>query len=83
MNQLAAACDYLNQLAADGKQILFVGSKRQAQECVREIAEKYSVNTCSRLPLSETAAERMDKGTVEEAEVPELNDTIEKILGMR
>ncbi len=50
---------------------------------VREIAEKYGVGTCSRLPLSENAAERMDKGTVEEAEVPELNDTIEKILGMR
>ncbi|MBO4512101.1 MAG: 30S ribosomal protein S2 [Victivallales bacterium] len=43
MNQLAAACDYLNQLAADGKQILFVGSKRQAQECVREIAEKLNM----------------------------------------
>ena len=40
MRQLAAACEYLNQLAADGKQILFVGAKRQAQECVREIAEK-------------------------------------------
>ena len=50
---------------------------------VREIAEKYGVNTCSRLPLSETAAEHMDKGTVGEAEVPELNETIEKILGMR
>jgi len=40
MRQLAAACEYLNALAADGKQILFVGAKRQAQECVREIAEK-------------------------------------------
>ena len=40
MQQLAAACEYLNQLAADGKQILFVGAKRQAQECVRDIAEK-------------------------------------------
>ena len=40
MRQLAAACEYLNGLAADGKQILFVSAKRQAQECVRDIAEK-------------------------------------------
>lgn len=40
MQQLGSACDFLNKLAADGKQILFVGAKRQAQECVREIAEK-------------------------------------------
>ena len=43
MRQLAAACEYLNGLAAEGKQILFVGSKRQAQECVREIAEKLNM----------------------------------------
>ena len=43
MNQLASACEYLNGLAADGKQILFVGTKRQAQECVREIAEKLNM----------------------------------------
>lgn len=40
MKQLSDACEYLNELAADGKQILFVGTKRQAQECVRELAEK-------------------------------------------
>ncbi|MBR0459043.1 MAG: 30S ribosomal protein S2 [Victivallales bacterium] len=39
MKQLAAACEYLNQLVADGKQVLFVGAKRQAQECVKGIAE--------------------------------------------
>ncbi len=43
MRQLAAACDYLNQLAADGKQILFVGAKRQAQECVRGIAQELNM----------------------------------------
>jgi len=40
MRQLAAACEFLNEIAASGKQILFVGAKRQAQECVREVAEK-------------------------------------------
>ena len=39
MKQLAAACDYLSNLASEGKQILFVGAKRQAQECVKGIAE--------------------------------------------
>ena len=50
---------------------------------VQEIAAKYGIDTFSRLPLSETAAERMDKGTVEEIEVPELWDTVDKIFGMR
>ena len=49
---------------------------------VGEIAARYGIGSFSRLPLSETAAERMDKGTVEEIEVPELNNTINKILGM-
>jgi len=43
MKQLADACEYLNNLAADGKQILFVGTKRQAQECVRGIAESLNM----------------------------------------
>ena len=43
MRQLAAACEFLNNIAAEGKQILFVGAKRQAQECVRETAEKLNM----------------------------------------
>ena len=39
MKQLAAACDFLTQTAANGGQILFVGAKRQAQEIVRAAAE--------------------------------------------
>lgn len=39
MRKLADACEYLNGLAADGGQILFVGSKRQARESVKDIAE--------------------------------------------
>ena len=50
---------------------------------VEEIAAKYGIGTFSRLPLSESAAAHMDKGTVEEADVPEIHETIEKILGMR
>lgn len=40
MHQLAAACDFLTATAAEGKQILFVGAKRQAQECVQGTAER-------------------------------------------
>ncbi|MDD4098306.1 MAG: 30S ribosomal protein S2 [Lentisphaeria bacterium] len=43
MKQLAAACDYLSEIAANGGQILFVGAKRQAQECVRGIAENLNM----------------------------------------
>ena len=43
MRQLAAACEFLNTVASEGKQILFVGTKRQAQECVKELAEKLNM----------------------------------------
>jgi small subunit ribosomal protein S2 len=43
MKQLAAACDFLHDIAAQGGQILFVGAKRQAQECVREVAENLNM----------------------------------------
>ena len=43
MRQLAEACDFLRDTAAKGGQILFVGAKRQAQECVREIAERLNM----------------------------------------
>jgi len=37
--QLEEASNFLSQLAAKGKQILFVGCKRQAQDAVRQAAE--------------------------------------------
>lgn len=40
MKLLAEACDFLRDTAARGGKILFVGSKRQAQEVVREAAER-------------------------------------------
>jgi small subunit ribosomal protein S2 len=40
MRQLAEACAFLRDTASSGGKILFVGSKRQAQEVVREMAEK-------------------------------------------
>lgn len=43
MKQLAEACNFLRDTAANGGQILFVGTKRQAQECVREIAERLNM----------------------------------------
>ena len=43
MKQLAEACNFLRDTVANGGQILFVGAKRQAQECVREIAERLNM----------------------------------------
>ncbi len=44
MQQLAQACDFLTDVASKGGQILFVGTKRQAQEIIR--------STSSRLGMS-------------------------------
>lgn len=39
MRQLADACNYLQHVVSDGGDILFVGTKRQAQNVVKEAAE--------------------------------------------
>jgi len=43
MQLLSAACDFLRETASQGKQILFVGAKRQAQECVRGTADRLNM----------------------------------------
>jgi small subunit ribosomal protein S2 len=37
--QLEAACDFVSQITAKGGQVLFVGTKKQAQEAVKEAAK--------------------------------------------
>ena len=39
MHQLAGACNFLQHTVADGGEILFVGTKRQAQNVIKEAAE--------------------------------------------
>jgi small subunit ribosomal protein S2 len=39
IDQLSSACDFLRNVAASGGKILFVGTKKQAQEAVKEAAE--------------------------------------------
>jgi small subunit ribosomal protein S2 len=39
IQQLRAACDYVRDLAADGKKIIFVGTKKQARDGIKEAAE--------------------------------------------
>ncbi|MFM7100383.1 MAG: 30S ribosomal protein S2 [Verrucomicrobiota bacterium] len=39
VGQLQAACEFLGQVAGKGGQILFVGTKKQAQEAVKEAAK--------------------------------------------
>ncbi len=40
MHQLAGACNFLQRVVADGKDVLFVGTKRQAQQIIKEAADK-------------------------------------------
>ncbi len=40
MHQIADACNFLQHIVADGGVVLFVGTKRQAQQIIREAAEK-------------------------------------------
>ena len=40
MHQIAAACNFLQKVVADGGDILFVGTKRQIRDVIRELAEK-------------------------------------------
>jgi len=46
--QLRAACEFLASIARKGNQILFVGTKKQAQETVKEAAK-----TCGQLHVTE------------------------------
>ncbi len=40
MHQISDACNFLQRVVADGGDILFVGTKRQAQQIIQEIAQK-------------------------------------------
>ncbi len=44
MHQLAQACDFLTEVASKGGQILFVGTKRQAQEIIRSTASRLGMS---------------------------------------
>ncbi|MBC8001832.1 MAG: 30S ribosomal protein S2 [Opitutaceae bacterium] len=46
--QLEAACDFLTKVVSKGGQVLFVGTKKQAQEAVKEAAK-----TCGQLHVTE------------------------------
>jgi len=40
VKQLEAAQDFLRDIASSGKKVLFVGCKKQAQECIKDLAKK-------------------------------------------
>jgi len=66
MKKLAEACDFLSDLAANNKQILFVGAKRQAQQCVREAAEKLGMPyMCDRWLGGTLTNQKVVKGRVD------------------
>jgi len=47
--QLEAACDFLHSIVAKGGSVLFVGTKKQAQEAVKE-----SAKSCGQLYVTES-----------------------------
>ena len=66
MRQLADACNFLQHVVSDGGEVLFVGTKRQAQSVVKEAAEKTGMHYVS---------ERWLGGTLTN------NETIKKSIG--
>jgi small subunit ribosomal protein S2 len=46
-DRLEKACAFLEELVAGGKDVLFVGTKRQAQEIIREAANSVSMPFCA------------------------------------
>jgi len=48
LSQLEAACDFLQRIVGQGGHVLFVGTKKQAQEAVKE-----SAKTCGQLYVTE------------------------------
>ncbi len=47
MHQLEHACKFVYDLVSEGEEILFVGTKRQAQEIIRQIAEETNMHFVS------------------------------------
>jgi len=47
VGQLEAACNFLTETARKGGQILFVGTKKQAQEAVKEAAKACNAHWCA------------------------------------
>src|SRR5258708_25918316 len=48
LNQLEAACDFLSSTVSKGGRVLFVGTKKQAQQAVKETAKE-----CGQLHVTE------------------------------
>ena len=47
MHQIADACNFLSSVVSKGGDVLFVGTKRQAQEIIKEAADKTSMHYVS------------------------------------
>ena len=75
------AYEYMKQFAQDGKTVLFVGTKKQAQECVKEAAEKSGNYYVSERWLGGTLTNfetiRKRVGRLTELEEMEANGTFE------
>ncbi len=47
MHQIAAACNFLSKVVSSGGDVLFVGTKRQAQEIMKDAADKTNMHYVS------------------------------------
>ncbi len=84
MYQIAAACNFLQNVVVKGGEILFVGTKRQARELTREIAEKTGMYHVSERWLGGTLTNNV---TIRKsiAKMAEIDETLqsEAVKGMK
>jgi small subunit ribosomal protein S2 len=59
MHQIADACNFLQQVVAAGGDVLFVGTKRQAQQIIAEVADKTGMYYVSERWLGGTLTNRV------------------------
>lgn len=80
---LQAACAFLNDTVARGKQVLFVGTKKQAQEIIRTTAESvgqpYVVNRWLGGMLTNNRTVRQSVARMERIEAMEKSGEMEKL----
>ena len=84
MHQIAAACNFLQKIVANGGDVLFVGTKRQIRDLIREMAEKTGMYYVSERWLGGTLTnnQTIRKSIEKMAEIDEILNS-EAVNGMK
>ena len=84
MHQIAAACNFLQKIVANGGDVLFVGTKRQIRDLIREMAEKTGMYYVSERWLGGTLTnnQTIRKSIEKMAEIDEIINS-EAVNGMK